>query len=191
MPDSTPLDPDEAVGLRLSYISTRVELNEAEALNVEAGLRWAGRGRTLEDVLRPSFLCELHRRMFGEVWSWAGTYRRTEKNLGIEWWRVPVAVDDLLEDATAWTAHRTSGWSRDEIGARFHHRLVAIHPFPNGNGRLSRAAADLLMEAQGADRFTGGRRGLVDAGATRTSYIAALRAADGHDLGPLIDFVRS
>ena len=139
---STPLDPNEATGLRLAYVSTRAELNEAEALNIEVGLRWAGRGRSLDEVLDVSFLRELHRRMFGDVWGWAGSYRRTPKNLGIDWWHIPVAVDELVRDAAAWCTAGPSGWSIDEIGARFHHRLVSIHPFPNGNGRMSRAAAE-------------------------------------------------
>ena len=167
---STPLDPNEATGLRLAYVSTRAELNEAEALNIEAGLRWSGRRRSLDEVLDSSFLRELHRRMFGDVWGWAGSYRRTEKNLGIDWWHIPVAVDELVRDAAVWCTAGPSGWSIDEIGARFHHRLVSIHPFPNGNGRMSRAAADLVVAALGAAPFTWGRQSAREPGAARSRY---------------------
>ena len=84
-----------------------------------------------------------------------------------------------------------SGAGPDEIATRFHHRLVWIHPFPNGNGRHARLATDLLLVTLGRPRFSWGRVNLVDAGETRRAYIAALRAADGHDIAPLLDFVRS
>ena len=174
---STPLDSNEATGLRLAYVSTRAELNEAEALNIEAGLRWAGRGRSLDEVLDASFLRELHRRMFGDVWGWAGCYRRTEKNLGIDWWHIPVAVDELVRDAAAWCTAGPSGWSIDEIGARFHHRLVSIHPFPNGNGRMSRAAADLIVVALGAAPFTWGRLSAREPGAAPMSIHSSQASA--------------
>jgi len=189
--DTTPLDPEELAGLRLSYISTRAELNSAEAANIEAGLRWAGWGRSLEELLEAGFLCELHRRMFSDVWKWAGNYRTTDKNIGIPWWQVETRVVELLRDTTAWTGVGNLSWSVDEIGARFHHRLVSIHPFPNGNGRHSRAAADLLLVALGAEPFTWGQGNLADPGDVRSRYVKALKAADEHDFGLLLNFVRS
>ena len=190
--DTTPLEPEEAEGLRLPYIATRGELNAAEAVNIEAGLRWAfSRSRSVEELLEPSFLKELHRRMFGDVWRWAGHYRRTDKNIGVPWWQIEGEVHHLVLDAQAWVGGETLAWSGDEIGARFHHRLVATHPFPNGNGRHGRAAADLLVVVLGGERFTWGRENLADPGEVRSRYVAALRAADEHDLGLLLDFVRS
>jgi Fic-DOC domain mobile mystery protein B len=188
--DTTPLDFEESNGLKLSYISTRSELNAAEAVNIESGLRWAGESRTLDEVLSVDFLCELHKRMFGDVWNWAGDFRKTNKNLGVPWWDVPVAVIELIRDTTAWTTGEEFAWTIDEIGIRFHHRLVSIHPFPNGNGRHSRASADLLVESLGANRFTWGRTDFTDVGETRTNYIEALRAADRGDFDPLLNFVR-
>ena len=79
----------------------------------------------------------------------------------------------------------------DEIAVRFHHRLVAIHPFPNGNGRHARLMADLLVERLGQPRFTWGSRSLVDASTTRQAYIAALQAADARNYAPLLVFSRS
>jgi len=189
--DSTPIDPDESAGLRLSYITTRAELNAAEAINVESGLRWAGRSRGLDELLNIDFLRELHRRMFGEVWKWAGTFRRTDKNIGADWWEVREAVTDVVRDFAALTTSKGLAWPIDEIGVRFHYRLVSIHPFPNGNGRHSRASADLLIEALGTERFTWGEKNLVNASETRARYIKALRAADGGDFDPLLTFVRS
>lgn len=189
--DTTPLDPEELAGLKLSYISTQAELNAAEAVNIEAGLRWAGRGRSLEEVLEADFLCELHRRMFGDVWKWAGEYRTTDKNIGIPWWQVKTQVVELLRDAAAWTGGGSPAWPVDEIGAQFHHRLVSIHPFPNGNGRHSRAATDLFLVAFGAEPFTWGQENLANPGEVRSRYITALQAADEHDFGLLLKFVRS
>ncbi|MCU1491976.1 MAG: cell filamentation protein [Acidimicrobiaceae bacterium] len=191
--DTTPLDPEEAAGLKLSYISSRGELNIVEALNVEDGFQWAyGRARTPDELLELVFLEELHRRMFGDVWKWAGKYRKTDKNIGVPWWQVRTCVIELLADVRAWgAAPAGSAMGPDEIGARYHHRLVAIHAFPNGNGRHGRAAADLLITSLGGERFTWGRENLSDASEVRTRYICALRAADGHDIGPLLEFVRS
>ena len=189
--DTTPLDPEELAGLKLSYISTRAELNAAEAVNIEAGLRWADRGRSLEELLEAGFLCELHRHMFGDVWKWAGEYRTTDKNIGIPWWQVKTQVVELLLDAATWTGGGSLAWPADEIGARFHHRLVSIHPFPNGNGRHSRAAADLLLVALGAKPFTWGQENMASPGEVRSRYVTALQAADEHEFVLLLKFVRS
>ncbi len=189
--DTTPLDPEESAGLKLSFIATRAELNAAEALNIEAGLRWAGTGRSTEEILHADFLRELHRRMFGDVWKWAGDYRRTDKNIGVSWLQVEGQVVELLRNVTAWVGGEDLSWPVDEIGARLHHQLVAIHPFPNGNGRHSRAAADLLIVALGSVPFSWGRESLADTGDVRSRYVAALRAADHYDLSLLLKFVRS
>jgi Fic-DOC domain mobile mystery protein B len=191
--DVTPLDPDEAEELRLSYIATRAELNVAEATNIAEGLRWAARRQPrTEEILADRFLRELHRRMFCDVWTWAGRYRITEKNIGVDPARISVEVHNLVEDAAFWVAAvNTGGWSLDEIGARFHQRLVCIHPFPNGNGRHSRAATDLLLAALATEPFTWGRSDLCRPGEVRERYIAALRAADAEDFSLLLAFARS
>lgn len=189
-PHSTPLDPSEVDGLLLSYVGTRRELNEAEAQNIEAGLRWAGTGRPIDELLTTRFVRSLHRALFGEVWSWAGSFRTSSENLGVDWWTIQPAVETLLADAVAWVG-ATPRWSVDEISVRLHHRLVAIHPFLNGNGRTSRAYADLVVVALGGVPFSWGARDLTDASDVRATYVAALRAADRHDLEPLLAFVRT
>jgi Fic-DOC domain mobile mystery protein B len=127
--------------------------------------------------------------MLGDVWRWAGKFRTTERNLGIHYFEIPMAMHELLEDAKTWVEHKT--YPPDEIAVRFHHRLVQIHPFPNGNGRHSRLMADLLVMSLGGERFTWGRVNLQQAGDVRRQYIEALRAADNHDYGPLLRFARS
>ncbi len=184
---STPLAEEEREQLIPSYITLRSELNEAEQANILDAEEWAfGRKR---DVLDERFLTDLHKRMFGRVWRWAGTFRRSMKNIGIDAYRIPQELRQLMGDCRYWIEHKT--YEPDEIAARFHHRLALIHPFPNGNGRHARLAADLLLVALGQPRFTWGRVNLVDASETRDSYIAALNAADRHDIGPLLEFVRS
>ena len=184
---STPLSPEELEGLVPSYITLRSELNEAEHANIVDAEEWAFQRK--RDTLSEKFLNDLHKRMFGRVWKWAGQYRRTGKNIGVDAYRIPIELRNLLDDARFWIEHGT--YEPDEIVARFHHRLVWIHPFPNGNGRHARTAADLLLVAMGRPRFTWGRENLVDAGQTRHAYVDALRAADAHDYGPLLAFVRS
>ncbi len=127
--------------------------------------------------------------MLGEVWRWAGKFRTSERNLGIAYYEIPVALRQLLDDAKACIECQSD--PPDEIAVRFHHRLVQIHPFPNGNGRHSRLMADLLVMRLGRERFTWGSAGLRDAGQARRRYIAALQAADNHDRGPLLAFARS
>lgn len=184
---STPLTPDEKKGLIPSYITLRRELNEAEQLNITAGEEWAFSRK--RDVLDDAFLKLLHKKMFGDVWRWAGKLRTTPRNIGVEAWDISPKLRDLIEDARYWVSHAT--FTPDEIAVRFHHRLVLIHPFPNGNGRLSRLATDLLLVNLGYPRFTWGQINLVDASKTRHQYVEALRAADGHDLNLLLVFVRS
>jgi Fic-DOC domain mobile mystery protein B len=185
--DATPLTPDEKKGLIPSDITYRRELNKAEQENIARAQDWALSRR--RELLTEKFIKDLHRRMFGDVWRWAGNFRTTERNIGITYYQIPMALRDLLADTKAWIEH--SAYAADEIAIRFHHRLVQIHPFPNGNGRHSRLMADLLIMQLGGERFSWGSANLQDAGEVRKRYIAALKAADDHDLGPLLAFSRS
>ena len=184
---ATPLSEEEKDGLLPSYITLRGELNEAEQANILEAEEWAFKRR--RDVLGEQFLNDLHRRMYGRVWRWAGEYRHTGKNIGVDAYRIPTELRQLLDDCRFWIENAT--YPPDEIAARFHHRLVWIHAYPNGNGRHARLATDLLLAALGRERFTWGRVNLVDAGETRQAYVAALRAADNRDYGPLLGFVRT
>lgn len=184
---STPLTHEEREGLIPSYITLRSELNEAEQANILEADEWAFARK--RDVLDERFLTGLHKRMFGRVWRWAGQFRRTERNIGIDPLHIQVELRQLLDDCRYWIEHET--YPPDEIAARFHYRLVLTHPFPNGNGRHARLATDLLLVKLGQPRFTWGQVNLVDASETRKRYVAALRAADNHDIGPLLEFVRS
>jgi Fic-DOC domain mobile mystery protein B len=188
--DATPLEPAERDGLLQSWIVTRSELNEAEQENIVKAAVWAKRlrKRKAEDLLTADFICTLHKRMFNDVWAWAGDYRQTERNVGIEPYRIPIDVRSLGDDIGYWIGHQT--YSPDEIAIRFHHRLVAIHPFPNGNGRLTRLLADLLIERLGRDVFTWGGNSLGDAGVLRAAYIAALKKADNGVIDDLVAFAR-
>jgi Fic-DOC domain mobile mystery protein B len=184
---ATPLTPEETRGLIPAYIADRRDLNEAEQANIERAQEWALNRR--RDPLSEKFVKDLHRRMLGDVWRWAGKFRTSERNIGIANWEIPVALRKLLDDAKAWIEYNT--YPPDEIAVRFHHRLVHIHPFPNGNGRHSRLMADLLVMRLGRERFSWGRESLRDAGAMRQRYIAALQAADNHDIDPLLAFARA
>jgi len=188
-PDSaaTLLTPEEMRDLIPAHIAYRAELNEAEQENIIRAQDWAFNRR--RDVLTEKFVRELHRRMLGDVWRWAGRFRTSERNIGIPYWEIPVALRQMLDDARTWVEFNT--YPSDETAVRFHHRLVLIHPFPNGNGRHSRLMADLLAMRLGRERFSWGRASLRDAGSVRARYIEALRAADSHELGPLLAFARA
>jgi len=148
--DATPLMPGEMRELIPAHIAFRGELNEAELENITRAQDWAlSRKR---DLLAEKFITDLHRRMLGDVWKWAGKFRKSERNLGIPFFEIPVALRQLLDDTKAWIEYKA--YPADEIAVRFHHRLVQIHSFPNGNGRHSRLMADLLVMSLGRERFT-------------------------------------
>lgn len=184
---NTPLTDEEREQLIPAYITLRHELNEAEQINIGQALRWATARK--RDVLDQNFLRQLHKRMFGDVWRWAGRYRTSARNIGVDAYRITMDVHQAIDDACYWIEHKT--YPPDEIAVRFSHRLVAIHPFPNGNGRVSRLIGDLLAQQLEQEPFTWGRANLVDVGETRARYIEALRAADNHDIKPLLLFARS
>jgi Fic-DOC domain mobile mystery protein B len=184
---ATPLDADELASLIPGHITTQSELNEWEQLNILQGTAWARKQRKL--ILDEAFVRQLHQQMFGETWRWAGQFRKSDKNIGVDWLKISVEMRKLLDDVQYHVEH--ASFAPDEIALRFHHRLVAIHPFPNGNGRHARLMADLLAERLGKPGFTWGSRILVDASATRQAYIAVLQAADARDYAPLLAFARS
>ena len=186
-PGATPLDADELACLIPKHITTQGELNEWEQLNILQGEAWARKHR--KDILDEVFVRQLHEKMFGETWSWAGTFRKTDKNIGVDSHHIGVRLRDLLNDVRYQIEHAT--YPPDEIATRFHHRLVVIHPFPNGNGRHARMMADLLVQKLGQPRFTWGSKSLSETTETRDRYITVLRAADHGDYQPLLAFVRS
>ena len=185
---ATPLDPDELDGLKFKHVTTRGELDQLEQAGITEGLKWLNKQKN-PDVLSEAFVLELHKRLFGGVWKWAGTFRRTEKNIGVDPIQVAIQLRQLLDDAKYWVEHDT--YSPKELAARFHHKLVFIHPFPNGNGRHARIMADAVLTKllnEPAIDWAGGYR-LEAMNERRNQYIAALRAADGHDISALLEFV--
>jgi len=185
---ATPLDAEEMEGLKFPHVTTRGELDHLEQANIEAGLQWLNR-RKSPDILNDQFVRNLHKRLFGEVWKWAGGYRFTEKNIGVAPEQINVQIRNLLDDTQYWVNNDT--YVPTEAAVRFHHRLVYIHPFPNGNGRHARIMADTLLEkvykAQAID-WAGGND-LQQMNERRQHYIAALRAADGGDYRSLLLFI--
>lgn len=186
---ATPIDLDEAQGLLLTHVTTRGELDRWEQDNILEAKDWVARTKPT-DILNEQFIKALHRRMFGDVWEWAGQFRQSDKNIGVPWQHVPTTLRNLCDNATLWIDLMED--SQDLIAARFHHQLVSIHPFPNGNGRHAREAADILLKnVLNCPAFTWGGRYLSEAGNTRQQYIAALRAADEGNLEPLLAFART
>jgi Fic-DOC domain mobile mystery protein B len=184
---ATPLDPDELGGLKHKHITTRGELDELEQANIQSGLRWLARQRG--EVLSDTFATTLHKQLFGDVWDWAGSFRRTGKSVGVDAINIRPQLRQLLDDARYWADNKT--YPPSEAAIRLHHRLVYIHPFPNGNGRHARIMADAALErvykAKPIDWTAG--HDLQKMNDRRSAYIAALKAADREDFGPLIAFV--
>ena len=184
---ATPLNPDERAGLRFQHVTTRGELDHLEQANIQKGLQWLPRRRE-KDILIEVFVRELHRRLFGEVWIWAGRFRKTEKNIGIDPRQIAVQLKLLLDDVRYWVEHDTC--PPLEACMRFHHRLVYIHLFPNGNGRHARIMADVLMAEiyKGKPIEWSGSYDLQAMNERRTAYIQALRLADRGDYAELLRF---
>ena len=187
----TPLDEDEKEGLRIGTIATREELDEFEQQNIEQAVEWTmKRSLKPQAIFSEDFVQKLHKRMYGDVWAWAGEFRKTNKNIGIDKWQIPTQLKALLDDTKCWIENNT--YPPDEIAIRFKHRLVAIHCFPNGNGRHSRLMADIIVEKVFKQRvFSWGAANLVKGGEARAAYLAAIKQADNGTIEPLIQFARS
>lgn len=186
-PGATPLDADESKGLVPQHIATQGQLNEWEHQNILEGQEWAF-SRKRKNLLTIEFMRSLHKRMFGNTWEWAGMLRTSEKTIGIAPEYIAVRLKELCDDVA--TQLEFHSYPLREIAARFHHRLVLIHPFPNGNGRFSRVMTDLLLVESGERPFTWGEGDLVGAGEVRDRYIASLRQADAQNYQPLLEFLR-
>lgn len=187
----TLLEEEEKEGLLIPTIATRGELDEYEQQNIEETVQWIyGKRFRADIILTEKFIRNLHKRMYGNVWSWAGDFRLTNKNLGIDKWQIPVSLKNLCDDARYWIENNV--FDADETAIRFKHRIVSIHCFPNGNGRHSRLMADILIEkVHKLPVFTWGAAGLVQPSSARSLYINAVRAADKGDYRALIEFARS
>lgn len=185
-PGATPIDPDEAAGLIPAHLTLQRELNEYEEANILQATEWLF-ARRRGDPLDYRFVYTVHRRMFKETWKWAGKPRRSDKNMGVSWAEIPVRLRRVLDDTRAQIQYQA--YSFAEIAARYHHRLVAVHVFANGNGRHARLMADVLLTQLEESRFEWGRDSLTPTSELRARYINALRAADTGDYRPLMTFL--
>ena len=185
---TTPIDPDEALGLIPKHISTQADLNAWEELNIVEGANWIARQKIIQG-LNEGLVRELHRRMFNQTWLWAGTFRKSAKNIGIDWTQIAVALKNLLDNTSYQITNKVM--SIDEIAVRFHHQLVLVHAFPNGNGRHARLIADALIVNLGGKRFSwGSNTAIANLDVVRQNYLSALRTADKGDITPLMYFAR-
>lgn len=189
---ATPIEEEDLDGLIPDFVATRADLNQVEFENIAKSLPWARRQARIigvDGILDYSFLLTLHRRMFGDVWRWAGTQRQRITNIGVEPHLIATQSRLALDDARLWHAQAVFGV--DELAARIHCRLVAVHPFRNGNGRCTRMLADLYLVSIGAEPFSWGGASLDIDGSTRARYIAALiEAIDTGRYAELIRFAR-
>lgn len=187
----TPLDEEEKEGLLISSIATREELDEFEQQNIEEAIQWTlSRNFKRNSLFTEAFIKDVHKRMYRNVWAWAGAFRKTNKNIGVDRWRVAVELKTLLEDAGFWIDNDV--FSPDEIAVRFKHRIVSIHCFSNGNGRHSRLMADIIIEKIfNGNVFTWGAGNLSKESENRNTYLRSLKAADNGNYELLLSFARS
>ncbi len=187
----SPIDEEEKEGLKIKTISTRGELDEFEQSNIEEAVEWSLKNNfTADRILTVDFIKEVHSKMFSEVWTWAGTFRKSNKNIGVDKHQIYSQLLSLLDDCKFWIKNKT--YSEDEIAIRFKYRLVKIHPFPNGNGRHSRLCADILIShVFNKPVFTWGGENLTEHNENRKKYLTAIYKADEELIEPLITFARS
>lgn len=191
VPGATPLDEDDLAGMIPTWVTTRADLDAVENDGIQRAVLWVLSSRvryTIEALLTATFADRLHNRMFGMVWRWAGQRRQRVTNIGVEPYQITTKLRDVLEDAAYWHTHADGGFTPVEVAARLHHRLVAVHPYPNGNGRHSRLMADAYLHRCGLVPFGWGGLDLSAATESRARYIETLRAADAGDYAPLIKF---
>lgn len=185
--NSTPLTEEEKQELRAKWVTTRAELNELETQGIAEAEIWLLK-KNKKDILSENFIRTLHKKMFGNVWKWAGKFRTSERNIDVAPYEISSKLKILLDDTIFWIENKT--YPEKEIAVRFHHRLVQIHPFPNGNGRISRLMADLIMRKQGKENLNWGTGNLTEISELRKRYIAALQEADKGNYTQLIEFVK-
>ncbi len=189
----TPLDEDEKDGLLITNINTQGQLDELEQRNIEDAMLWIMKRRKpkdAKDILNEAFIKQVHVKMFGKVWKWAGTFRNSNKNLGVDKYQIGISLRTLLDDCNFRIANHT--FPEDEIAIRFKHTIVSIHCFPNGNGRHSRLMADIIAEKLfDKEVFSWGSKALIKPGVARKAYLDALHEADKGNYQPLVMFARS
>jgi len=187
----TLLAEEDKEGLKIGSITTQTELDEFEQLNIEKVVEWLLRVKLKpERILTVKFIIDLHKKMFSDVWRWAGKFRTADTNIGVNWTKIELGLKHLIDDTKYWIEHQT--YLPEEIAIRFKHRIVSIHCFPNGNGRHSRMMADIISESIfGEEIFSWHESNMVESDETRKVYITALRAADNGDINPLIEFAKN
>jgi Fic-DOC domain mobile mystery protein B len=186
----TPLDPEQLNGLKIKTIHSQQQLNEFEQININEALKWLNAKSKIKVLISEEFIIQLHKRMFGMVWKWAGQFRRVETNIGIDWTKIALELKLLVDDTNFWVEHQS--YMPVEIAIRFKHRLVSIHCFPNGNGRHSRMMADLIvLHVFGLNKFSWGKHSLVESSEQRKLYLYALKQADNGNFSELMKFARS
>lgn len=186
---ATPIDQDQILGLIPAHLTNQQDLNEWEAQNILEGKNWAFTSKRTHNILTIPFIKKLHKKMFDRTWKWAGEFRTTQTNIGVEPYLIPSMLGYLLDDIHFWLTEST--FALDEIAARLHHKLTYIHCFPNGNGRHARLYTDIFLVEHSQPSFTWGNKNLTINNVQRHHYIACLKAADNHDYTPLLNFVRS
>lgn len=190
--NETHLSEEERMGLLLPFISTQTLLNEQEQVNIESALKWIHSKRRVNpsQLLSEAFIRQLHKKMYGEIWSWAGQFRKSDKNRGIVWHQIPIELKKLMDDTSYLISNEV--YTPEEIAIRFKHRLVVIHCFPNGNGRHSRLMADIMMEKLFKQNlFSWGSKNLTSKNEIRSIYIKSLQHADNGNMIPIIEFAQS
>lgn len=186
----TPINEEEKEGLKIKSITSQRELDEFEQLNIEKALEWTINNKfSAEKILTEKFIKEVHKKMYGDVWKWAGNFRKSNKNIGINWTIIAIELKKLLDDTHYWIQNQT--FEPEHIAITFKHRIVAIHCFPNGNGRHSRMLADIIMESIfQKEVFTWQHSNMIKANETRKKYILALKQADKGNISSLIEFAK-
>ena len=166
------------------------DINQAELVGIVGATDWAKRARLNPKEVK--FWQRLHEQMFGQVWDWAGEWRQHEPNIGVPPHDIHPKMKSLQDDLAVWLFDECD-MTALELIARFHHRLVYIHPFSNGNGRWGRLMTDVLANRElGIPSITwaaGGDDLRNRESKERKKYVAAVKAGDKGEIEPLMNYL--
>jgi cell filamentation protein len=171
----------------LAGIRLKREMDALEAVKLAEATDWAIRHYSADHCFTAKDVCAMHRQWLGEVYPWAGRYRQVNIGKGGFAFAMAAQVPRLMEEFGRNELKRYTPCvfdDRDKIVealATVHCELVLIHPFREGNGRLSRLLTTLMALQAGLP--------LLDfsgiAGKARQAYFLAVQAGMGRDYEPM------
>ncbi|OIO82762.1 MAG: cell filamentation protein Fic [Gallionellaceae bacterium CG1_02_60_948] len=178
---------DGLVLKNLLGITLSAEMDAAEANALIDAVDRLVRSYDEEHRFTANDICELHRVWLGGIYAWAGEYRQVNVSKGNFMFaaagRIPALMAEFERDALARCTPCKFETTEEIVGAlaETHVELVLIHPFLEGNGRISRVLSTLMALQAGLPLLDFG----TIAGEKKENYFAAVRAGLDRNYRPM------